>query len=68
MGIFNGRLLFFTVVVLKNYGESLLIKFNIRTCFVFDRMMIVPTTFIDAIYSITFYYLKVKMNLFFTIK
>ena len=65
MDIFNGRLLFFTVVVLYNYGKSLLIKFNLRTCFVFDR--IVPTTFIDAIYSITFYYLKVKMNLFFII-
>ena len=65
MDILNGKLLFFTVVVLKNYGESLLIKFNLRTCFVFDR--IVPTTLIDAIYSITFYYLKVKMNLFFII-
>ena len=65
MDILNGTLLFFTVVVLSNHGESLLIKFNLRTCFVFDR--IVPTTFIDTIYSITFYYLKVKMNLFFII-
>ena len=38
MDIFNGRLLFFTVVVLKNYGESLLIKSNLRTCFVFDLL------------------------------
>ena len=29
MDIFNGRLLFFTVVVLNNYGESLLIKSNL---------------------------------------
>ena len=65
MDILNGTLLFFTVVVLYNYGESLLFKFNLTTCFVFDR--IVPTTFIDAIYSITFFYLKVKMNLFFII-
>ena len=65
MDIFNGRLLFSTVVVLNNYGESFLIKFNLRTCFVFDR--IVPTTFIEAIHSITVYYLKVKMNLFFII-
>ena len=31
MDIFNGRLLFYTVVVLYNYGESLLFKFNLRT-------------------------------------
>ena len=31
MDIFNGRLLFFTVVVLYNHGESLLFKFNLRT-------------------------------------
>ena len=31
MDIFNGRLLVSTVVVLYNYGESLLIKFNLRT-------------------------------------
>ena len=65
MDILNGTLLFLTVVVLYNYVESLLIKFNLRTCFVFAR--IVPTTFIDAIYSITVYYLKVKINLFFII-
>ena len=35
MDILNGRLLFFTVVVSYNYGDSLLIKFNL-TCFVFD--------------------------------
>ena len=29
---------FFTVVVLDNYGESLLFKFNLRTCFVFDLL------------------------------
>ena len=61
-GHFERYAAFFTVVVLYNYGESLLIKFNLRTCFVFDRIM--PTTFIDAI---TFRYLKVKMNLFFII-
>ena len=33
MDILNGRLLFFTVVVLYNYGDSLLIKFNLITCF-----------------------------------
>ena len=38
MDIFNGRLLFITVVVLKNYGESLLIKSNLWTCFVFDLL------------------------------
>ena len=38
MDIFNGRLLFSTVVVLNNFGESLLIKFNLRTCFVFDLL------------------------------
>ena len=39
MDIFNGRLLFFTVVVLYNYGESLLFKFNLlRTCLVFDLL------------------------------
>ena len=38
MDILNGRLPFFTLVVLNNYGESLLIKFNLRTCFVFDLL------------------------------
>ena len=39
MDILNGTLLFFTVVVLYNYGESLLFKFNLlRTCFVFDLL------------------------------
>ena len=32
MDSFNGRLLFFTVVVFYNYGDSLLIKFNLRNC------------------------------------
>ena len=31
MDILNGRLPFFTLFVLNNYGESLLIKFNLRT-------------------------------------
>ena len=38
MDILNGTLLFFTVVVLYNYGESLLFKFNLRTFFVFDLL------------------------------
>ena len=38
MDILNGTLLFFRVVVLHNYGESLLIKFNLRACFVFDLL------------------------------
>ena len=38
MDILNGTLLFFTVVVLYNYGESLLFKLNLRTCFVFDLL------------------------------
>ena len=38
MDILNGRLPFFTLVVLNNYGKSLLIKFNLRTCFVFDLL------------------------------
>ena len=38
MDILNGTLLFFTVVVLYNYGESLLFKFNLRTRFVFDLL------------------------------
>ena len=43
MDILNGTLLFFffftvNVVVLYNYGESLLFKFNLRTCFVFDLL------------------------------
>ena len=38
MDILNGRLPFFTLVVLNNYEESLLIKFNLRTCFVFDLL------------------------------
>ena len=38
MDILNGTLLFFTVVVLYNYGESLLIKSNLWTCFVFDLL------------------------------
>ena len=38
MDILNGTLRFFTVVVLYNYGESLLFKLNLRTCFVFDLL------------------------------
>ena len=38
MDILNGTLRFFTVVVLYNYGESLLFKFYLRTCFVFDLL------------------------------
>ena len=38
MDILNGTLRFFTVIVLYNYGESLLFKFNLRTCFVFDLL------------------------------
>ena len=38
MDILNGTLLFFTVVVLYNYGESLLIKSNLWTCLVFDLL------------------------------
>ena len=38
MDILNGTLRFFTVVVLHNYGESFLFKFNLRTCFVFDLL------------------------------
>ena len=34
----DGTLRFFTVVVLYNYGQSLLFKFNLRTCFVFDLL------------------------------
>ena len=38
MDIFNGKLLFFTVVVLFNYGESFYIKINLWTCFVFGLL------------------------------
>ena len=38
MDIFNGKLLFFTVVVLFNYGESFHIKVNLWTCFVFGLL------------------------------
>ena len=38
MDILNGTLRFFTVVVLYNYGESLLFKLNLRTSFVFDLL------------------------------
>ena len=38
MDILNGTLRFFTVVVLYNYGQSLLFKFNLRICFVFDLL------------------------------
>ena len=38
MDILNGTLRFFTVIVLYNYGQSLLFKFNLRTCFVFDLL------------------------------
>lgn len=38
MDIFNGKLVFFTVVVLYNYGESFHIKVNLWTCFVFGLL------------------------------
>ena len=66
MDILNGTLLFFTVVVLYNYGESLLFKFNLRTCFVFDLLEYCAHD-VYAIHSIIFYYLKVKLTLFFNI-
>ena len=36
MNILNGRLFFSAVLVLYSHGYSLLIKFNLITCFVFD--------------------------------
>ena len=38
MDIFSGKLLFFTVVVLFNYGESFHIKINLWTSFVFGLL------------------------------
>ena len=67
MDILNGTLRFFTVVVLYNYGESLLFKLNLRTCFVFDLLEYCAHEHAHAIHSIIFYYLKVKLTLFFNI-
>ena len=68
MDILNGTLRFFTVVVLYNYGESLLFKFNLRTCFVFDLLeYCAHDIYTLSIQTIIFYYLKVKQTLFFNI-